>query len=55
MRFPPRTAQAGTVRKTVRKWNLGLPLYTYPLVCISAGALLTTLKYCGKHTSKDTS
>lgn len=38
MRFAPRTAQAGTVRKPVRKWNLGLPLYTYPLLCISAGA-----------------
>lgn len=38
MRFPPRTSQTGTVRKTVRKWNLGLPLCTYPLLCISAGA-----------------
>lgn len=59
-RFAPRTAQAGTVRRAVRKWNLGLPLCQYPLLCISAGAepmeralihgaLPTTLKYCGKH------
>lgn len=59
-RFAPRTAQAGTVRRTVRKWNLGLPLCQYPLLCISAGAepmeralihgaLPTTPKYCGKH------
>lgn len=38
MRFPPRTAQAGTVRKRVGKWNLGLICCTYPLLSISAGA-----------------
>lgn len=32
MRFPPGTAQAGIVRKTARKWNLGLPLCT----CLSS-------------------